>query len=90
VCCGSGWRDGWYCAWRAEKNQAAAQKAKGRLPLREIAVSSDFSEILIGIQITADCNSRIFRCFELAPSAFVFRYRRRRNSLNANNHIHHS
>jgi hypothetical protein len=43
--------------------------------LTGIALSSDFSKIRIGIQITVDCSSRIFRCLELAPSAFVFRYR---------------
>ena len=80
MCCDSGWRDSWYYAWQAEKDQAVAQKAKGQLPCGR-SPSSHFSKIRIGIQITVDCNSRIFRCFELAPSGFVFHYRAPRKSF---------
>jgi hypothetical protein len=47
------------------------EKAKGRPPLRELALSSDVSKIRIGIQITTNHNFRSVRTCALSP-AFLY------------------
>jgi hypothetical protein len=68
VCCDSGWGDSWSYAWRAEKTQAIAQKAKGRLPCGR-SPSSHFSKIQIGIQITVDAIPEFSDALSLRPQA---------------------